>query len=119
MNEGDLQYGEWLWASPLKSRRRNLEAELREEKRLFLAFRNNGNGRARMKLSFDESATSARTVLGGGTGAKSVTINMQVDERVVVVPGNEALKRKLDCHGGNEEAEKVRVVGDATGGYAD
>ena len=69
-----------------------------------------------MKLSFDESATSARKGLGRGASAKSVAVNTQVDKRVVVVRGNEPLKHKLDCKGGNEEAEKVQVVGDATGG---
>jgi len=69
-----------------------------------------------MKLSFDESATSARKGLGRGVSAKSVAVNTQVDKRVVVVCGNEPLKHKLDCKGGNEEAEKVQVVGDATGG---
>jgi len=39
--EESLQYGDWLRASPLKSRRRNADAELREEAKLFLAFRKN------------------------------------------------------------------------------
>ncbi|KAJ8437316.1 hypothetical protein Cgig2_015047 [Carnegiea gigantea] len=35
----DLQYGAWLRASPMKSRRRNMESQLAEEKRLFRASR--------------------------------------------------------------------------------
>lgn len=36
-----LQYGPWLRGSPLKSRRRNVEARIQDEHRLFEAFRKN------------------------------------------------------------------------------
>ncbi|KAJ8443408.1 hypothetical protein Cgig2_024185 [Carnegiea gigantea] len=40
IEEDLLQYGNWLRASPLKSCRRNAAAEIKEEKKLYLAFRN-------------------------------------------------------------------------------
>ncbi|KAJ8431515.1 hypothetical protein Cgig2_009752 [Carnegiea gigantea] len=45
----DLQY-----ASPMKPRRRNMESQLAEEKRLFTAFQKMKNPSARTKLTFDD-----------------------------------------------------------------
>ncbi|KAJ8437043.1 hypothetical protein Cgig2_025890 [Carnegiea gigantea] len=57
-NESLLQYREWLQASPLKYQRRSPEAELREEKKLYLAFKNsNGSSKAKVKLRFDQLTT--------------------------------------------------------------
>ncbi|KAJ8438976.1 LOW QUALITY PROTEIN: hypothetical protein Cgig2_018887 [Carnegiea gigantea] len=50
-DEALLQYGEWLRASPLKSRRRSTEAEMREEKKLYLAFKS--SNKVRVKLTFN------------------------------------------------------------------
>ncbi|KAJ8428738.1 hypothetical protein Cgig2_019031 [Carnegiea gigantea] len=51
----DLQYGAWLRASPMKSRRRNAEMELAEERRLFTAFRTQRTSKgAWKKLGFNE-----------------------------------------------------------------
>lgn len=36
-----LQYGAWLRGLPFKTRRRNVELELHEKRKLFIAFRNN------------------------------------------------------------------------------
>ncbi|KAJ8446595.1 hypothetical protein Cgig2_019748 [Carnegiea gigantea] len=53
---GELQYGAWLRASPLKSHRRNVETELAEERRLFTASRNRRPSHtSRIKLTFIES----------------------------------------------------------------
>jgi len=44
MAKEDLQYGDWLLASPLKSHRRNAEAAIKEEAKLFLVFGRIGKG---------------------------------------------------------------------------
>ncbi|KAJ8443363.1 hypothetical protein Cgig2_015844 [Carnegiea gigantea] len=48
-SELDLQYGAWLGASPLKTRRRNVEAKMEDEKRLFLALWGKGGNCAKQK----------------------------------------------------------------------
>ncbi|KAJ8435037.1 LOW QUALITY PROTEIN: hypothetical protein Cgig2_027246 [Carnegiea gigantea] len=53
-DETKLQYGEWLRPSPLKPRTRSVEADIKEEKKLFLVFKHSKTGsKARIKLNFD------------------------------------------------------------------
>jgi len=114
MVEENLQYGDWLRASPLKSRRRNADAELREEAKLFLAFRKNRGGcQARQRLFCGDGrepvpspgATHSRQ------GVDAVSHNMIVDEHMALVMGNEASKRKLDDMAPPKGGEcKLRVV---------
>jgi len=52
VDDSTLQYREWLRASPIKSKRRNVEAEKQEGKKLFMAFRKNKEApKAKMRLS--------------------------------------------------------------------
>ena len=63
----DFQYGDWLRASPMKSRRRGSEAEIREERKLYLAFRSEQQvAKTRLKLNFD--TTSQQAVAQGAKG---------------------------------------------------
>jgi len=56
MREEDLQYRSWLLASTLKSRRRNAEAELQEERKLLLAYNSRKEGSSvRTKLVFNSN----------------------------------------------------------------
>jgi len=54
VDESNLQYGEWLRRSPIKSRRILNAAAKQEEKQLFLAYRSGySSSKAKAKLSFD------------------------------------------------------------------
>ena len=56
-DEANLQYGAWLHASPLKSRHRNVETELIEERKFYMAFKNKAqSSKPRVKLLFDNPA---------------------------------------------------------------
>ncbi|KAJ8428090.1 hypothetical protein Cgig2_024802 [Carnegiea gigantea] len=97
--EENLQYGDWLWASPLKLRRRNADAEIKEEAKLFLAFWKNRDGcQARQRLPFGDGRmpTPALVAVHSHQGADDGSNNMIVDEHMALVLGNEASKRKLD-----------------------
>lgn len=88
-----------LRASPMKTRRRGAEAELEEERRLFLAFRNkSGPPKARLKLDFEKPPRTANKVMA-----------MQIDENAAVIPSSEAFKRKA-LGGSKQKTDKVRLV---------
>ncbi|KAJ8445872.1 hypothetical protein Cgig2_000184 [Carnegiea gigantea] len=90
-----LQYGPWLSASPLKSRRRNAKSEFLEEKKLFLALQNKrAQPMARTKLMFD-NPTFIDTAANGNSSGKIDNPIMCIDQTTPIVLGNEAFKRKL------------------------
>jgi len=95
-----LQYGAWLRASPLKSRRRNAETELLEERRLFLAFKGTGGADAKKKLSFGATTASPQ----------SQENTMAIDDQIVAVPEHSFLKRKLTVGGRTVGGDKFRIV---------
>jgi len=69
----------------MKSRGRNAEAELQEERRLFLAFKDKGGSAAKKKLLF-----------GAHTASPTLFENtMAIDDQTVIVPENVFLKRKM------------------------
>ena len=104
-SEDDLQYGGWLRASPLKSRRRNNEVELQEERRLLLAYKNRKEGRdTRTKLVF-RSLHEVGSQEGGGSGSR-----MMIDSEGVAVPGGDVTKRKLSEYSKAGDMGKVRVL---------
>jgi len=94
-----LQYGSWLRASPLRSKRRNAEEELLEERRLFLSLRDKA-GAARKRLSFGVQTSASSTQRTA----------MAIDEQVTVVPGNEILKRKMGEGSHSAGSDKLRIV---------
>jgi len=105
MVEEDLQYGSWLRASPLKSRRRNAEVELQEERRLILAYKNKKEGSAvRTKLFFSNHMNEAVQSEGGELA------NMMIDGGAAITPSGEVFKRKLIETSLKGELEKIRVV---------
>ena len=105
MQEDDLQYGSWLRASPLKSRRRHNEAELQEERKLFTAYKNRKAGTdTRTKLVFC-SPQEVGGQEGGGGG-----MSMSIDSEGVVVPEGDVSKRKLVETSRASVTEKVRVI---------
>ena len=75
VDESELQYGEWLRAFPIKSKRRNAKVEKQEEKqeekKLFMAFRMNKDAsKAKTRLLFlreDYSTTPPVKAVMGGT----------------------------------------------------
>ena len=105
MMEEDLQYGSWLRASPLKSRRRNNEADLLEERKLMAAYRQRRDGSSvRTKLVF--SSRSGDGLLDvGSSGAL-----MQIDGEGNPTHSGDAVKRKLADSKRVGDTEKVRVV---------
>ena len=89
MEEDELQYGSWLRASPLKSRRRNTDLEQQEEKRLLLAYRNRKEGGGvRTKLDFKLGAEDTKRLEGG-------RMDMMVDNEGTAIPSGAASKRRL------------------------
>ena len=107
--ESDFQYGDWLRASPMKSRRRGAEAEIREERKLYLAFRSEQQvAKARLKLNFD--TTSQQAVAQGAKGLGSPNQSMGVEAMDIAVPGTEVSKRRLLSSDTGRGTEKVRVV---------
>ncbi|KAJ8426111.1 hypothetical protein Cgig2_031778 [Carnegiea gigantea] len=105
--EAELQYGGWIRASPLKSRRRNAKEELQEECKLFLAFRN-GKGETKMKklefgkeMTEDDNVNQKKKALQEGI-SKMLSMNS---------PRNDSLKRKVSM-GRPREVEKNRIVDD-------
>jgi len=100
-----LQYGPWLRGSPLKSRRRNAEPELHEERRLFEAFRRSkAHSKARHKLVFDAIPNPTICAVGGSDDA---TTQMLVDEDPILSVSNEIFKRKLE--GNPQQQASVRT----------
>ncbi|KAJ8445588.1 hypothetical protein Cgig2_012476 [Carnegiea gigantea] len=89
MEEEKLQYGDWLRASLVKSKRRNADAEKLEEKKLFMAFQKK-KGCAKGKDQAD---------LPGNLGSKLHTNNRTlVDDATEIPARNEVCKRKKsDC----------------------
>ncbi|KAJ8432177.1 hypothetical protein Cgig2_008629 [Carnegiea gigantea] len=95
-DESLLQYGDWLRASLLKSRRRSAEAKLREEKKLYLTFKHsNGGGEARVKLHFDLPTPQSKrqTVIILNPHGESPS-QMMIDSGSPVLEGNEVSKKK-------------------------
>ena len=73
----NLQYGTWLRASPLKSRRRNAETELHKEKRLYMAFSSKAtHSKTRTKLTFDNGVTKDHDA---PSTADDYSTNMAID----------------------------------------
>jgi len=105
MMEDELQYGSWLRASPLKSRRRNNEAELLEERKLLAAYRQRRDGSTtRTKLVF--SSPSGDGSLDAGRGGAQ----MLIDSEGITTPSGDAFKRKLTEIKRVGDTEKVRIV---------
>ncbi|KAJ8426113.1 hypothetical protein Cgig2_031780 [Carnegiea gigantea] len=105
--EAVLQYGGWIRASPLKSKRLNAKEELQEEFKLFLAFRN-GKGETKMKklefgkeMTEDDNVNQKKKALQEGI-SKMLSMNS---------PRNDSLKRKVSM-GRPREVEKNRIVDD-------
>ncbi|KAJ8422639.1 hypothetical protein Cgig2_000445 [Carnegiea gigantea] len=87
----DLQYGEWLRASPVKSKKRHTENERQEEQKLFKAFQKNREAlKARMQLKFEDPGSQNRNMGLSNHGREDMVMN---DEQAVQV-GNEVFKRK-------------------------
>ena len=105
VSEDELQYGSWLRASPLKSRRRNNEADLLEERKLMAAYRQRReSGATRTKLVFGSS--SGDGLLDEGRGG----VQMLIDGEGVSTPSSDVFKRKLAEFRRVGDSEKVRVV---------
>ena len=105
MAEDDLQYGSWLRASPLRSRIRSAEAEIQEERKLMLAFRQGKEGRpVRTKLVFN----SGKDIISHRDAGESAY--MLVDSEEAVIPSGEVFKRKLVEGGPVGDVEKIRVI---------
>lgn len=83
----------------MKSKRRNADEELQEERCLFMALKDMENtSRAKQKLNLDDAALTLkqRPKIVNGDSRE----NMILDDVVLAVPGNEVFKRKLDdLHG--------------------
>ncbi|KAJ8448892.1 hypothetical protein Cgig2_030748 [Carnegiea gigantea] len=117
-DDGDpnLQYGAWLRASPLKSRRRFAEEELLEEKKFFTAFQKKSyQGNARTKLVFDNPTYDSITI---GAGASDRAMSMVVDKMDVIVPINEVFKRKQeDVNLPKGDARKTKAIRDVADAF--
>jgi len=99
-----MQYGSWLRASPLKSRRRSAEIEHQEEKKLLLAYRLQKEGKgARYRLDFTSSDHAAQKGEGGH-------VQMMIDNEEVVIPSGEFTKRRLLGKNIEGEYDKIRVM---------
>ncbi|KAJ8444151.1 hypothetical protein Cgig2_030971 [Carnegiea gigantea] len=97
----ELQYGAWLHASPLKSKRRSMKKEIQEEQKRLLAYRSSKQGtKLRSRLNFDESNT---------TQQDSGLAKMVIDENETITLGNEAFKRKLEGDDPGNSGEKIRI----------
>jgi len=107
----NLQYGAWLRASPLKSRRRSAETELAEEKKVFSAFHNRGaHPKAKAKLHFDNPPFLGEPAGGELTGDSHPSV-MLIDNITPVVLGGEVFKRKQDDNPlANSVDRKVRIL---------
>ncbi|KAJ8445207.1 LOW QUALITY PROTEIN: hypothetical protein Cgig2_024413 [Carnegiea gigantea] len=81
-------FGTAVGASPLKSRRRNAELALQEEKQLILAYQNKGG-------STKSTAVKDKEVQRG-ENSQSKPVHMVIDEHATITPSREAFKRKLD-----------------------
>ena len=114
--DGELQYGAWLRASPLKSRRRNAETEILEEIRLFLALKSKGGHDVKTKLVFENNCLAGQRGGGSGSGQPSHDMNMHIDNNAMVIPAGDVFKRKLDKGRQASAAEKVRVLRDVAMG---
>jgi len=56
-----LQYGEWLQASPVKSKKNNMDSQKQEECKLFQAFqKHRETAKAQLQLKFEDSGTQTR-----------------------------------------------------------
>jgi len=104
MEEEDMQYGSWLRASPIKSRRRNAEGELQEERKLLLAFKNRKAGScAKAKLDFSTACGDDHNLVGGSS-------QMLVDGEEMTIPSGEVSKRRMIEKDGGGERENIRFV---------
>ena len=105
--EAQLQYGGWIRASPLKSRRCNAKEQLQEECKLFLAF-GNGKGEAKMKkLEFGKEMTG-----GDNVNQKRNALQEGISKMLSMnSPRNDSLKCKVSI-GRSPEVEKNRIVDD-------
>jgi len=115
--EEDLQYGDWLRASPLKSHRGNAEAEIKEETKLHLAFQKcRESSKARQKLSFVDGRlpTPIHAIEIARHRADDVVAReMVVDAEMELVLGNKASKHKFEYTVSLKSSEcKLRVVDD-------
>ena len=92
--ESELQYGDWLRASPMKSRRQGVDAAIREEKKLYLAFRGVQQvPRARIKLSFEgELLKSLPPDATASQVAEEQVQHVAIDAMDIAVLGNEVSK---------------------------
>ncbi|KAJ8431051.1 hypothetical protein Cgig2_005400 [Carnegiea gigantea] len=113
LDKSNLQYGDWLWGSPIKPSQHNIEAEKQEAKRLFMGFGNGKKfGKAQTKLIF--GASSHPTPDNSSAVQEATpphTESMMVDDSQLVTMGTKAFKRKLVDKGKRAETEqKVRLV---------
>ena len=68
LSDSELQYGDWLRASPMKSRRRGVEAKITEERKLYIAFRSEQQvPRARLQLTFDKDSLKSTAIMSQET----------------------------------------------------
>jgi len=99
-DEEDLQHRDWLRALPLKSHRRNAEAEIKEETKLYLAFRKSRKrSEACQKLSFVDDQRSTREPPAGVASRNSHdagSSEMVMNEESEFILGNKASKYKFE-----------------------
>jgi len=109
LSESEFQYGDWLRASPMKSHRRGAEAEIREERKLYLAFQSEKQmSRACIKLNFNKGPPQSVATLSKEIAAASQY--MGVDAMDIAVPGNEVSKRRLGGSDMVRGTEEIRIV---------
>ncbi|KAJ8423471.1 hypothetical protein Cgig2_013514 [Carnegiea gigantea] len=110
-DDPNLQYGTWLRASPLKSKRRNAASELMEEKRLFQAFHSKKlMPKIRTKLTFDRPADTDKPP-DSQTNTSGDTLSMQIDDVVALSTSGEVFKRKQgDANPPPGDDRKLRLV---------
>lgn len=99
-------------ASPLKFHRRNAEAEIQEEKKKFLAYRNKGGAKARTRPDFGDSSSSTVINIDGDDGRQEQLAQMVIDEGTVVCVRSKASKRMLEEDKEGKGIEKMRVFED-------
>jgi len=86
-----------------------MEAEIREERKLFVAFRNQRQvSRACAKLNFDMEATqtTAQEPMGSAVLGKQLGVNVMD----IAIPGGEVSKRRLIGSDAGRGTEKIRVI---------
>ena len=81
----------------MKSKRRNAEEEIQEEKRLYLAFKNGKkSSKTRLRLDFEGKTILDHNDLHVQALSETGLVTMVIDDISPVVSGNEVFKRNLE-----------------------